>query len=108
VKNLNRLQRSRVARRPRLAVPAAGIVVALAVVGTAAAHSRQAAAWTAKLRYSQKAQRIDRPRFRNHRLVIVGTEAGDSIGLRLRAGRGPRRVCCAQEVRELLRSGGGN
>ena len=70
----------------RLAVPAIGIALGLVIVGSAAAQGKRAAR-NAHPGYSRRVYGIDRPTARDHRLVILGTQGDDRIGLRLEAGR---------------------
>ena len=74
--------------RLRAAVPAVAVVAALAVVGAASAHGKaRPPAGAARYSYSHRAHRLDRPTFRHHQLVILGTEGADKIALRLAPGR---------------------
>jgi hypothetical protein len=66
-------------------VPAIAVAGALVLAGAAAAHgSGRSSARAATHFYSH---RIERPTFRRHRLVILGTQGSDKIALRLEAGR---------------------
>jgi RTX calcium-binding nonapeptide repeat (4 copies) len=69
-------------------VPAIAVATALVVVGAASAHGKaRSYGGAAKQSYSHRAHRIERPKFRHHQLVVLGTEGADKIALRLAPGR---------------------
>ena len=83
----NRIHVPRGMQTLRVAAAAVAIGAALTVTGAAAAAHGKAASrsHTGKTAYTRRMNRY--ARLQNHRLFIFGTEASDTIALRLKAGR---------------------